>query len=128
MKPAEGEWKLTAIATGTLLISVAVPLGTLPEIVLCPFRQVTGLPCPGCGLTRGFVCIGHGNIAQAIDFNPFALPLFALTAFQVIGFGIELLSGWNPARLVRQSRFFMPGLVTMAAMMFAFNIFRIARM
>lgn len=128
MKPNPGEWKLTAVAAGTLAISVAVPLGNLPEVILCPFRQVTGLPCPGCGLTRGFVCIGHGQIGQAIEFNPFALPLFALTAFQVIGFLIELGTGWNPARLVRQSRFFMPGLVSMATMMFAFNIFRIVRM
>ncbi|MCE9599332.1 MAG: DUF2752 domain-containing protein [Spirochaetia bacterium] len=90
--------------------------------------MLTGLPCPGCGLTRGFVCIGHGQFSDAIHYNPFALPLFALTAFQVIGFLIELVSGWNPARLVRQSRFFMPGIATLAGIMFVFNIFRIARM
>jgi hypothetical protein len=39
--------------------------------VLCPFRLVTGLPCPGCGLTRSWVYIAHGDFGEAIRANAF---------------------------------------------------------
>jgi len=36
---------------------------------ICPFYEVTGLPCPGCGLTRSFVCFAHGDILAAFRWN-----------------------------------------------------------
>jgi hypothetical protein len=48
----------------------------LPGFVLCPFRAVTGLPCPGCGMTRAFCAIGHGDFASAVGFNPLAPFVF----------------------------------------------------
>ncbi len=41
--------------------------------VVCPFRLVTGLPCPGCGLTRAWVFLAHGRVGDAVSANPFAL-------------------------------------------------------
>lgn len=49
----------------------------LPGFVLCPFRAVTGLPCPGCGMTRAFCAIGHGDFTSAVVFNPLAPFVFA---------------------------------------------------
>src|SRR4051812_9799537 len=49
----------------------------LPGFVLCPFRAVTGLPCPGCGMTRAFCAIGHGDLANAFGFNVLAPFVFA---------------------------------------------------
>jgi len=49
----------------------------LPGFVFCPFRALTGLPCPGCGMTRAFCAIGHGDFASAIGFNPLAPFVFA---------------------------------------------------
>ena len=49
----------------------------LPGFVLCPFRALTGLPCPGCGMTRAFCAIGHGDFAGAVGFNPLAPFVFA---------------------------------------------------
>jgi hypothetical protein len=37
---------------------------------LCPFRWLTGLPCAGCGLTRGFVALTHGHVHAAHVYNP----------------------------------------------------------
>ena len=45
----------------------------------CAFREVTGLPCPGCGLTRGMSALLRGRIQEAAEWNPFT-PLFALAA------------------------------------------------
>jgi len=37
--------------------------------VLCMLRLTTGVPCPGCGLTRSFCSIAHGEFAQALGFH-----------------------------------------------------------
>ena len=37
---------------------------------LCPIKTITGLDCPGCGITRMFVALFYGNIYQAFRYNP----------------------------------------------------------
>ena len=37
---------------------------------LCPIKTITGLDCPGCGITRMFIALFHGNIYQAFRYNP----------------------------------------------------------
>ena len=46
--------------------------------VICPFRLLTGLPCPGCGLTRSWVFALHGDIGASLAAHPFGLPLLGL--------------------------------------------------
>lgn len=53
--------------------------GFLPR---CPLYSVTGFACPGCGLTRGFHALLHGDVLTALDYNAL-LPLFGL----LLGFG-----------------------------------------
>ena len=45
---------------------------------LCMFRQLTGLPCPGCGLTRSLIVLAHGDLATAARMHPAGFPLFLL--------------------------------------------------
>ena len=55
-------------------------------VPLCVFRYLTGLPCPGCGLTRSFSCILHGDFSRGYDYHPFGyvlLPLFVMAALTV---------------------------------------------
>lgn len=44
---------------------------------VCPLYSMTGIACPGCGLTRGFHALFHGDVLTALDYNAL-LPLFAL--------------------------------------------------
>lgn len=44
---------------------------------LCLFHRLTGYPCPGCGLTRSIVCIGHGRIQESFAFHPLGIAIFA---------------------------------------------------
>lgn len=53
-----------------------------PTIILCPFRALTGHTCPGCGMTRAFCAIAHGEFKRAVEFNPLS-PLLFLAALVV---------------------------------------------
>lgn len=44
----------------------------------CIFKKITSLPCPGCGLTRGFEAILKGNILSSFSYNILSFPLFLM--------------------------------------------------
>jgi hypothetical protein len=55
--------------------------GPLPEV--CSMRRVLGVDCPGCGLTRSFVALIHGDIGLAWRMNAAGLLFFAAIGFQL---------------------------------------------
>ncbi len=64
-----------SISGGTALVALLDPTthGFFP---VCPLYVMTGLACPGCGLTRGFHALFHGDIPKALGFNAL-LPVWA---------------------------------------------------
>jgi Protein of unknown function (DUF2752) len=56
----------------------------------CTFHRLTGLNCPGCGMTRAAHATLHGRFGEAFRFNPVGMILLPL-AF--VGVGLETL-GW----------------------------------
>ena len=44
---------------------------------VCPLYAITGFACPGCGLTRGFHALFHGDVVTALDFNAL-IPVWAV--------------------------------------------------
>ena len=48
---------------------------------LCMFRYLTGLPCPGCGLTRSCVCFAHGHFGESLAYHPLGPLVFLTLAF-----------------------------------------------
>ena len=46
-------------------------------LVLCPFRRITHLPCPGCGMTRALLALLCGDLPGALASHPLS-PLVAL--------------------------------------------------
>jgi len=83
-RPAESEWIAlggVGAAFGALLLS---PDGIADGPVVCPFRLLTGLPCPGCGLTRAWVYLAHGQWGDSFVANPFGIVLVALVLALVV--------------------------------------------
>ena len=50
----------------------------LPAFSLCPFHAVTGLECPGCGMTRAMISLGQLKLGEAVKYNLFSIPLLIL--------------------------------------------------
>lgn len=61
--------------------------------VICPMRSFTGVPCGGCGMTRGMSAMSRGEVSQAIDFHIATVPLTALILLAAVIIVMELLSG-----------------------------------
>jgi len=105
----------TAVLVLSLLLSVReerqvlVPIFGVPLPELCMFKRMTGMGCPGCGMTRCFISLAHGDLRSAWRYNPAGPLLFAILAFQIpfrlvqlfrIRRGLpELRMGWWPQAL-----------------------------
>jgi hypothetical protein len=74
---------LASLGAATLAASFAYAPWAESGPVLCPFRLLTGLPCPGCGLTRSFCAMAHGNWHSAMGFHLFGPALFVAVAICV---------------------------------------------
>ena len=62
-------------------LAVALALTALAAFG-CPFFRLTGLTCPGCGLTRAYIHALHGEFSVAFRYNPFFFTIpFYIFAF-----------------------------------------------
>ena len=66
----------------------------LPGII-CPFRRITGVPCPTCHLTRSAMASLRGDLGLALHHHIFGPPLVAWL-------------GWAAWRSLRQRRLALP--------------------
>ncbi|HCO68648.1 MAG TPA: hypothetical protein DIT04_12945 [Dysgonomonas sp.] len=41
----------------------------------CPFKFITGIPCPGCGMGRATLALFRGDIQQSLYYNILCIPL-----------------------------------------------------
>lgn len=63
---------------GILLAAHLVDPSSLPGGTVCLLRRLSSLPCPGCGMTRAFLLLGHGHVAEAVRMNILSVFAFAI--------------------------------------------------
>jgi len=39
------------------------------EQSLCPFKMVTGFPCPGCGITKSIIFFYQGDLLKSLEYH-----------------------------------------------------------
>ena len=66
-----------AMTLGAGLVWYFDPTRSSSFLPACPLYKTTGFACPGCGLTRGFHRLFHGDVVGALDFNAM-IPIFLL--------------------------------------------------
>ncbi len=78
-----GRWSVGV----ALLVVLAASVGAWvydPERIgleLCWLRAISGLPCPGCGLTRSVCHLARGEVGRALWFHPFGLVVLPFSVF-----------------------------------------------
>ncbi len=66
---------LVVLATWTALSGT--PPGDV-QLLPCPLQTLSGLRCPGCGITRACLALARGEFAAAWSYHPFAYLLVPL--------------------------------------------------
>jgi Protein of unknown function (DUF2752) len=121
-----GDRVIAAFSGAALLASAAIPAGAFPSFIPCPFKMLTGWPCPGCGLTHAFCDISQGNLARAWMDNPFGFLFYALAiALLVWPFLAARVPSMKTALAGSRAACWAPPVLVV--LMWAFDIVRIAR-
>jgi hypothetical protein len=74
-----GKYCVLVAWLGLLLATVSPPHGS--GVSLCFFQDATGVPCPGCGLTRSLSCGLRGMFLASFQYHPMGLLILALFIF-----------------------------------------------
>lgn len=77
--PGTFDWIIACGAFAVLVTGLMFTPEAPPGLSVCVFHSMTGLPCPGCGLTRSFCAIAHLRWGDAWNFNPFGFIWYGLT-------------------------------------------------
>lgn len=88
--------------------------------VPCLFRLVTGLECPGCGITRMLGALARGDVAAAFRANAaltVLLPVFAVLA-------VRIVPRWVRTGSMRTTRGENAALVCCVGILLAFGVVR----
>ena len=74
----------------------------LLDIYRCPFKAITGIPCPGCGMTRAVLSACRGDFAGAFRYHPLwivAVPLVLVEVLNAMG-GLKIPAKINNIILI----------------------------
>jgi hypothetical protein len=97
------QWLFFSLALAVLCASVLLGIGPQGQVRLpllhvalpdsCAFHRISGRDCPGCGLTRSFVSLAHGDWRSAVQYNPVGPLWFGVLLAQIP------YRGWQIRRL-----------------------------
>lgn len=63
-----------------IVLAIAIYIVFCFFVTGCPIKFMTGIPCPGCGMTRAVTSALHLDLAEAFRYH----PLFPLAPFLII--------------------------------------------
>ncbi len=116
-------WMLAgAAAAGCAYLAISDPNKSSSWYPACPFKTLTGLDCPGCGVTRALHALITGHPVRALDHN----ALFALVAVGAVVWmavnKVRAMRGRPPLRLKHTGAWSVAGGVVIVAFWVLRNI------
>ena len=78
------EWIRLLLMHATLLAAILLYMFVLVKTeIYCPIRYATGIPCPGCGMSRALGCLLRLDIPGSLRCNPALIPCLIALFFLV---------------------------------------------
>lgn len=59
---------------------------------LCPFKMLTGMPCPGCGITKSMVYFYEGNLLKSISYHILGPVVIGFAVVAIVVLTVELIT------------------------------------
>lgn len=84
IKNNKGKFGWLLVYAGVIALSFFITPYLDIGIEVCAMKYMTGIPCPGCGLTHSFCAISSGNFLEAFHFHllgPFIYLVFLVCIF-----------------------------------------------
>lgn len=63
------------------------------HLLSCPFKQLTGADCPGCGFQRSVVALLRGDIVNSFKLYPATIPFIGLMLFLLLHLKFDFKNG-----------------------------------
>ena len=63
------------------------------HLLACPFKKLTSLDCPGCGLQRSIIALLKGDVVISLKLYPPTLPILALMIFALLHLKFDFKNG-----------------------------------
>jgi hypothetical protein len=98
-------------------VSHQVTFGEQHMPSLCTFKNLTGLPCPGCGLVRSVTAIVHGDIAGSLAYHRLGWLVFIYIAAQLLYRLVLLAIPRRQDVVERYGRYLLHGLIVVAVLL-----------
>lgn len=80
----------------------------------CPFKFITGISCPGCGMTRAYGCVIHGDFHRAFGYHPL-FPIAPILVYLVYSDSVK------PKKIKKIALFFIAAAFFMVYLFRLFN-------
>jgi len=118
-------WQLLLIELAVLVVLVVSYHFHLP--IGCPFKMLTGIPCPGCGGTRALMALLHGHIWEAIMTNPFSVLVILFAIIAPVWQFVDCYRNTKTLQRAMTSKWPTPALILIAVLVLAnwiWNIYK----
>ena len=89
---AEKNNRLFAVILFSIILSLPFWINPNSQNLLtCSFKEMSGYPCPTCGMSRSFYSLTHFNLSQALDYHLMGPVVYFSLMFLTFLFTVELL-------------------------------------
>ena len=80
-----------------ILASTTLPVDPNLTLIPCLFKSVFHIPCPGCGMTRAFILLGHFQYQEALTMNINSILVYII----IMALTINGIAGFMTGRMIK---------------------------
>lgn len=93
---------LHSLGAGFVLFGFLFILTKIFSVSLCPIKNIFGISCFGCGMTRGFISVLKFDFNTAFKYNVLSIPVFFGILLYSILFLADFLCNTNYVSMIEK--------------------------